>query len=297
MGLAAHQLDAFHAVARSGSFSAAARALHVTQSALSQRVLNLEEELGAALFVRDPAGARLTAIGETLLRYCRTREALEAEFLTGLSAPATGQLAGVLRVAGFSTVIRSVVLPALSDLVVRNPHVQLEVMVKELRDLPNLLRTGGADLVLLDRELGQRDVRSHHLGFEENVLVEAGAAPRGGKSAPLAEFSPDDVYLDHDADDPTTEEFWRLQTRRPTTFRRQFLDEVYGLLDGVRAGWGRAVVPRHLVRDEKAIRVVPGLKPLKVPVILHDARLPYYPKLHAAAVDALVKIAPRCLAP
>lgn len=226
MGLAAHQLDAFHAVGAPEAFPQPRKALHVTQSALSQRILNLEDELGAALFVRDPSGARLTAIGETLLRYCRTRETLEAEFLAEVSAPAAGELAGVLRVAGFSTVIRSVVLPALSDLIRANPRVQLEVMTRELRDLPNLLRTGGCDLMLLDRELEQRDVRSHRLGCEENVLVEpaagARAAKRSGKSAPLTAFSPDDVYLDHDLDDPTTEAFWRLQPARPETFRRLF---------------------------------------------------------------------------
>jgi DNA-binding transcriptional LysR family regulator len=55
------QLRAFAAVARLGSFTAAADELYVTQSALSQQVAKLERELGVALLHRNPKGAQVTA--------------------------------------------------------------------------------------------------------------------------------------------------------------------------------------------------------------------------------------------
>lgn len=55
------------AVARHGSFSAAAAEIDVSQSALSQAIATLESELGAALFDRSPGGVRLTAAGTALL--------------------------------------------------------------------------------------------------------------------------------------------------------------------------------------------------------------------------------------
>ncbi len=61
-------LAAFEAAARTGSFSAAAAELSVTQGAVSRRIKTLEADLGTALFVRKNLGIALTAAGETYLR-------------------------------------------------------------------------------------------------------------------------------------------------------------------------------------------------------------------------------------
>ena len=54
------------ALCETGSFTAAARGLQITQSALSQSIGALESELGIPLFVRTPAGVTLTAAGHRL---------------------------------------------------------------------------------------------------------------------------------------------------------------------------------------------------------------------------------------
>ena len=61
------QLEIVRAVADSGSFTAAARKLHVSQSAVSRQVLLLEEELREPLFLRLGRKVRLTDAGEALL--------------------------------------------------------------------------------------------------------------------------------------------------------------------------------------------------------------------------------------
>src|SRR5262245_42757198 len=114
MGLPAHQLEAFHAVAESKSFSRAATRLHVTQPALSQRVQQLEAELRKRLFVRTARGAELTEAGLRLLRYCQVQRALEAELLDDLAVERPGlelvELAGTVRIGAFSSVARSCVV-------------------------------------------------------------------------------------------------------------------------------------------------------------------------------------------
>ena len=57
-------LHEYRCVAECGSFTAAARELHLTQSTLSKHVAALEREFGADLFVRDRSGLKLTAAGE-----------------------------------------------------------------------------------------------------------------------------------------------------------------------------------------------------------------------------------------
>ena len=63
------QLDYFLAVARTGSFTAAAVALKVAQPTLTKSIRGLEQELGVTLFDRLPRGAALTAAGAALRRH------------------------------------------------------------------------------------------------------------------------------------------------------------------------------------------------------------------------------------
>lgn len=72
-------LEAFEAVARHGSFTRAARELHVTQGAVSHRIKALEEQLGCALFVRRARGVELTAEGRALAESARPAFALLRE--------------------------------------------------------------------------------------------------------------------------------------------------------------------------------------------------------------------------
>ncbi|MGE6473177.1 LysR family transcriptional regulator [Serratia proteamaculans] len=59
----------FLQIVRSGSLVAAAESLHLTQTAISARVQNLESQLNCKLLVRNRAGARLTADGEAFIVY------------------------------------------------------------------------------------------------------------------------------------------------------------------------------------------------------------------------------------
>jgi DNA-binding transcriptional LysR family regulator len=65
----ARRLPTFREVARRGSFAAAADALWLTPSAVSQQMAALEREVGAKLFERNHRGVRLTDAGERLLAH------------------------------------------------------------------------------------------------------------------------------------------------------------------------------------------------------------------------------------
>jgi DNA-binding transcriptional LysR family regulator len=65
------QIEYFVAVADEGNVGRAARALRVAQPAVSRQILRLEDELGAALFVRTPRGMTLSRAGVVFLRHAR----------------------------------------------------------------------------------------------------------------------------------------------------------------------------------------------------------------------------------
>ncbi len=283
MVISSLQLEAFTEVIRQGSFSKAAASLHVTQSALSQRISNLEAELGATLVIREPNGLRLTPEGEELLRYGQIKDQLEQETLRKLGALKHSG-GGRIRIAGFSTVMRSVVMPLLEPWLLANPEVDIECLTRELYELPAMLRSGEADLILTTEKTERQDWESHLLGHEENVMVERkkGAVRKG-------------TYLDHDAQDNTTFAFLKLNGIDTKSIRRSFLDDIYSILDGAKLGWGRAVVPKHLIRNDLTLKIISGHKSLRFPVYVQHFRQPYYSSLHHAVKECLVGGASRLL--
>src|SRR5687767_1272094 len=87
MRLQPEHLATLLAIVDTGTFDAAARRLHVTPSAVSQRVKALEAEVGQVVVVRSTP-CRATAAGEVLVRLARQQALLESEALAGLTAAA-----------------------------------------------------------------------------------------------------------------------------------------------------------------------------------------------------------------
>lgn len=276
MSLSSAQLDAFYEVSRLGSFSKAALALHVTQSALSQRIAQLEYELQTSLFIREPSGIRLTEIGEELLRYCKTRSLLEQECVSRIKADKSEELVGVLRIAAYSTITRSIVLPAVGEFLDAHRNVRFDIVSKEMRDLPLCLKSGEVDFIFVDRALENEKVHSIFLGYEEYVLIESKSAG-----------SNESVYLDHDNEDQTTKRFFDLQTHKPKLIERSFVDEIYAIIASVALGLGRAVVPLHLIEQDRHVRQVLDLQPMLVPVYLCFWRQPVYTRLNKEVASLL----------
>lgn len=84
-------LHEFAKVAECGSFTAAARELHLTQSTLSKHVALLEREFGADLFVRDRSGVSLTEAGGVLYAQARQVEKLLCATVALVHAARDGQ--------------------------------------------------------------------------------------------------------------------------------------------------------------------------------------------------------------
>jgi len=285
--LPSDRLEAFAAVAAEASFTRGAARIGITQSAISQRIRKLEEDVGATLFLRRRDAARLTAEGEAVLRYARAREGLETELLAGLGTDGedSDTLHGVLRIGGFSSVTRSVIVPALTPVVTASPELTVHAFSRELADLPGLLRSGEADMIVIDRVLPDVGLASEQLGTEQNVLVEATTGPQRKR-----------CYLDHDADDTTTERFFRLNGRAWNREQRTYLDDIYGILDGVSRGWGRAVVSAHLLPEFPNIKRIRGYRPLPTPVVLVTRESPFVSRLQRRVIAALRRECPRLLA-
>jgi DNA-binding transcriptional LysR family regulator len=274
--LSSVQIESFMTLARELNFSRAAERLNVSQPALTKRIQNLEETLGQALFMRLRGGLQLTESGRILQRHAASIERQEEELLDSLVSDADG-ISGFFRLVSFSSCLRSVLVPAISGLLRANPRLACQFVKAEVHELQDLLIEGKVDFSVSLSECERMGIQNVRIGTERNVLIES--ARYNGR---------EDCYVDHEPRDNFTERFFLIQTGATVpTMLRAYFDDIYGLLDAVSEGIGRAVVPLHLIRPEHQVRLVPGFKPYEVPVFLHHHTQPYYTKLHRAVIDTL----------
>lgn len=267
MKLNTDRLNAFYQVALDRNFHTAAENLCVTQSALSQRVLKLEQEIKTTLFIRANDGIKLTESGSLLFDYVRDLQQRETEALNGLTGRSNVPN-GIIRVAAFSSVLRSVVMPALSSLIRDSNGGHVEFFSRELRELPYMLKTGEADFIVHDNPKLSGDLVAIPLGDEELVYVRGKHRQKHPK-AKNNNIQKQPCFLDHDVDDMTTHHFLTAQGVKNTDIHRSFYDDIYGVLDGVRLGFGDAIVSKHLVENESQIEVIQYDKNVTSPVILY----------------------------
>lgn len=141
------QLEAFHAVAAHGTFSAASAALHKSQPAISKLVQNLEAELGLTLFDRSHYRAQLSDAGK--LFFERTAQLLEsAHALHGFGKALSGAGEPMLRLVLEAITPLPKVLSALRDVQALFPLVRYELRTERMTGAIEALQDGSADLVI-----------------------------------------------------------------------------------------------------------------------------------------------------
>jgi len=124
------QLQAFLAIARTGSFSAAARELGVSRSAVSQSLRQLEEQLSVVLVQRTTRSVALTNTGRRLVDGVAPAVAQTAATLAEVSAK-PGEVIGHLRLTLPHAALPLVVEPVLPEFRARYPRVEVDVVLED----------------------------------------------------------------------------------------------------------------------------------------------------------------------
>jgi DNA-binding transcriptional LysR family regulator len=149
-----NKLEVFAAVVRTGSFSAAAQQLLMTQPAVSQHIHDLEASLGTQLFTRGRRGVTLTPAGEQLRAYTHAIFQLVAEAENAITN-VENLTAGYMR-AGATPGISVYLLPeAIQEFHSRYPKLQVGVQTDITPHILDGLLTGKLDLGLIEGELDE----------------------------------------------------------------------------------------------------------------------------------------------
>jgi DNA-binding transcriptional LysR family regulator len=142
-------LHAFVAVAESGSFTAAADVVGRSQSAVSQKVLRLEEALNVRVFERTSRSLKLTPEGERVLASGRRLLAHYEAFMHELREPPQPEH---LRLGVSETLVQAQLPPILARFGERFPAVQLDLTTGSSKDLIASHEAGLLDVVFAKRK-------------------------------------------------------------------------------------------------------------------------------------------------
>src|SRR5437660_1844245 len=169
------QLRSFVAIAELGTFTAAALRVHVTQAAISMQIRQLENELGARLFVRAPRRVMLTEAGEQLLH--RARQILrDHDAALDEIAELAGAERGRLRVGSASAAVTTDILPKLLK-EVREQHAGAEITVLSgtSEALVQQILAGEVDAAFVSLPVEARGISTERLSEDQLVAI---ASPR-----------------------------------------------------------------------------------------------------------------------
>ena len=286
-------LSAVAQVVRDGSFERAARALHVTPSAVSQRVKLLEDRLGIALVVRgSPCVA--TEAGSWLCRHVEQVGMLESDLRRAMPAlgPLDAELGRVtLRVAVNADSLDTWFVAAIAAFSAQEPAL-LDLSLDDQEHTAEWLRTGAVLAAVTATAKPGQGCRSVPLGHMRYLATASPAFVRkhfadGVTAAALAE-APSLVF---NRKDKLQAQWLRAVCGRAVEAPRHWLPSPQAFVAACVAGVGWGTNPAALVaaqlREGSLVELVPGVD-LRVPLYWHHVSLktPMLDRLTHAVVMA-----------
>lgn len=233
------QCTAFVAIADTGSFTEAAKALAISQSAVSHAISSLEKALGVALMKRSRSGVEFTDVGQRILGHARA-VVLGAERMRQEAEAQLGNRSGTIRI-GTSQSFAARLLPRLlTDF--RGAWPDTEIVLREGTDqqIAEWLDASAIDVGVVN--LPKENLTTVPLLQDEMFVVLPPGHPLAGQAAVRVEELADEVFiLPVGGVEPVLRRVFAAVGRRPRTGFQ--VHEVNGLLSMVAEGHGITVVP------------------------------------------------------
>lgn len=164
----------FYIAARAGSFSSAAKELFISQSAVSQSIKSLEENIGSPLFVRGSRNVKLTATGEMLFGHVEQAYNLiraaedKIEQMQSLSL-------GEIKIGVGDTILKYLLTPYLQQFIKEYPKIKIRIINRTSPGIINSLKKGTVDFGIVTLPLYDRELDITEFREVEDVFV---ASPR-----------------------------------------------------------------------------------------------------------------------
>jgi LysR family transcriptional regulator, chromosome initiation inhibitor len=273
------QLAAFATVLSEGSFEAAARRLHLTPSAISQRLKQLEERLGQVLLQRT-IPCQPTVAGKTLARFTGQLALLEAELLNEVGT-GTGDVGEAPMPLRIPMVVNADSLDSwfidVFDQLASTTAICFDIRVEDQDHSAALLKDGSVMAAVSASPDAVAGCLVEPLGVMRYLAVASpeflqrhfaqGATAESFRQAPTLVFN---------RKDGLQQRFVACFTDEAVQAPSHYLPSTHGFVDAARRGLGWGMMPEHFVREGMRLgelcEIAPG-HPLDVPLYWHRWRL------------------------
>lgn len=253
------QLETLLAISEEGSFDGAARRLHLTPSAVSQRVRALEGSAGQVL-VRRTLPAEVTDAGVPLLRLAQQLRLLAAEAGAELGDDDVVELRVAVNADSLATWFR----PVLSD-VAQRPSTALRLAIEDEGHSHELLRRGEVLAAVTAEPMPVQGCSVEPLGamrYQAAVAPHLLAQHRRGQRAGWANIP---MVVFNEKDQLQDAVLTARGSTRPRVVHR--VPSTADFLEAIRAGLGWGLIPQHQLTPEMAqgdLTTMPGAAPTDV---------------------------------
>jgi LysR family transcriptional regulator, chromosome initiation inhibitor len=234
------QLRALSAAVSEGTFEAAARALHVTPSAISQRLRALEVATGRVLLVRSKP-VQVTESGQVLLRLARQVDLLTSDAVAELGAGPAGESVPTLPIAVNADSLGTWVLPALAPLA---GSVCFDLRVDDEEHTTALLRSGTVVAAVTADPNPVAGCSVTRLGsMRYRPMAAADVVPEWFPEGPTAEALGGAPVVVFDRKDDLQHRYLRGRLRGPAQPPTHYVPSTADFLSAVRLGLGWGMLP------------------------------------------------------
>ncbi len=262
------QLRVFSTVARTLSFSAAARELHLTQPAVSIQVKQLEEHAGLPLFEQLGKKVHLTEAGRELARYAAGVTELLREAEETLAA-LRGVRGGVLKIAVVSTA-KYFAPTLLAEFTRAHPDVGIKLAVANREEVVKSLAANEVDIAIMGRPPREVPTEDAPFATHPHAIIAAPDHPLAGKRRlPLARLA-GEHFLIREPGSGTRSAMERVFAERGVPIGASMeMSSNETIKQAVMAGMGLSFLSLHTVGLELEAKRLVVLDVAGLPVIRH----------------------------
>lgn len=182
------QLKTFVTIVDTGSFSDAAKALRLSQPAVTMQIQNLEGDIGESLLDRRYRRIDLTDAGRILLPYAR-KMLEEAETARMMISSQSGSVCGTLTIAASTTPGDYIIPRLLGEFKARYPEVNVRLEVESTSAVADRLESALADVGVIGAPVKGRKLECQPVGKDEIIVICSPKSPLASKHVRLADLA------------------------------------------------------------------------------------------------------------
>ena len=238
------------ALTRSGSLAGAAKRLGMNESTVGRRIARLEAQLGTRLIERSGGSLQPSEAGAQVLAAAERVE-LEAQSIASRIGGEDRRVAGTVRLTTVPLLVNRMLTPALPDLLQAHPALEIE-LIAEPRDLSLTKRE--ADIAL---RLARPRTEARNLARRIGNLDYAAYGPAQSD----AEALPWITYEDSLTDLPQARWITERLNAEGTAAAQVKVNDAEGLLQSLRAGLGKSLLPVQIAEQDASLRRLNGHPP------------------------------------